>query len=422
MKMEHLSPTQIQQYASGELPPQEMLETDDHLSGCEACRRNLMESGRIKSRLAQWPLALLPDSAGHLAYEDLMLYVENHLDGMERGIVDAHLQSCPECIFQFRELQKARTDSMPSRSSYIENAKVLWYSPQFSTPFRVVSAAAIAAFVGLILLLVAPRPNQHLQAQLKSANEQAEKARQELQQTRSQVQELTNQIASLQNPPSAMASLQDHGKLISVDQMGKFNGGEELPAAYRQLASAALKDGNVPLPSWIRELHGQPGTLMGAGSEENSLRVLSPVGVVVESARPEFTWKPLGANSRYKVKVYDSDFHLVTESNPTTNTSWIPPKDLPRGNTYTWVVAARRGDSEVMAPQPPSPEAKFKVLEQAKLRDLKEFERKNSHFLLGLAYADAGLLEQAKREFQSLQKENPNSPLAARLLKSVDRP
>lgn len=418
--MEHLSAKQIQQYASGDLPIQEMLETDDHLSGCDACRRNLLESGRVKDQLAQWPVALLPDSTGHLAYEDLKLYLEDNLDEMDRGIVNAHLQSCSECILHFREMQEDQEGLRPARRSFVESAKVLWYSPQFSTPFRVVSFAAIAAFVALILALVAPRQNEQMQAQLKSANEQTEKARQELQKSNSRVQDLTNRIASLQNPSPVIASLLDHGRLISVDQAGKLNGGEEFPEAYKQLAGAALREGTVQFPSWTRELQGQTGTLMGARNEENPLRVVSPMGVVVESSRPEFTWMPLGSKSQYKVKVYDTEFRLVTESDPTASTSWIPPRDLARGKTYTWVVDARQGDSEVIAPRPPAPEAKFKVLEEAKFRDLRELERKSSHLLLGLAYADAGLREQAKREFLSLQKENPNSDLAVRLLKSVD--
>ncbi len=43
----------------------------------------------------------------------------------------------------------------------------------------------------------------------------------------------------------------------------------------------------------------------------------------------------------------------------------------------------------------------------------------NSRLLLGILYADAGMLDEAEREFQALLKKNPGSALARKLLRKV---
>jgi len=46
---------------------------------------------------------------------------------------------------------------------------------------------------------------------------------------------------------------------------------------------------------------------------------------------------------------------------------------------------------------------------------------RGSHLFLGLLYGREGLLHDAEREFRSLAEQNPDSPVARRLLASVSR-
>jgi hypothetical protein len=63
---------------------------------------------------------------------------------------------------------------------------------------------------------------------------------------------------------------------------------------------------------------------------------------------------------------------------------------------------------------------KFKVLEAAKARQLRSLKsRANSHLALGVFYALEGILDEAEREFQLLVNDNPDSPIAAKLLRTV---
>jgi len=74
----------------------------------------------------------------------------------------------------------------------------------------------------------------------------------------------------------------------------------------------------------------------------------------------------------------------------------------------------------VTSPSPAAPEMKFKVLEESKWQELDRLKRSaGSRLALGLFYARAGMLEEAERELKQLVSDNPNSPLARKLLHSV---
>ena len=95
---------------------------------------------------------------------------------------------------------------------------------------------------------------------------------------------------------------------------------------------------------------------------------------------------------------------------------------LERGRIYTWQVRATRKGDEVLMPPPAAPEAKFKVVDTAKAEELSQIRRSHarSHLILGLAYANAGLLEDSARELRKLVAANPKSSVARSLLHSVE--
>jgi hypothetical protein len=83
---------------------------------------------------------------------------------------------------------------------------------------------------------------------------------------------------------------------------------------------------------------------------------------------------------------------------------------------YTWTVHAIQEKS----PSTTVPTARFKVLEAAKVRELTRLQAQtNSHLVLGLFYVRAGMLPEAKQMLKLLADKNPNSPLARKLLQTV---
>jgi hypothetical protein len=61
------------------------------------------------------------------------------------------------------------------------------------------------------------------------------------------------------------------------------------------------------------------------------------------------------------------------------------------------------------------------VIDQAKMNEIDRARHAygSSHLTLGLLYAEAGLLREAEQEFRLLQKANPQSEIARKLLRQV---
>jgi hypothetical protein len=106
----------------------------------------------------------------------------------------------------------------------------------------------------------------------------------------------------------------------------------------------------------------------------------------------------------YVVEVYDEHFKLVSSSPQVTNLQWATTQALPRGHVYSWQVKAIKDGQETTSPRPPAPQAKFRVLDQAKVNELTRAKRAygSSHLMLGLLYAEAGLLKEAEAELRLL--------------------
>ena len=158
---------------------------------------------------------------------------------------------------------------------------------------------------------------------------------------------------------------------------------------------------------------------MSSDNQKDRFSVLEPAGRVLQTDKPAFRWSTLEGATGYVVEVYDAQFNLVTSSPQLTNPSWTTT--LPRGNVYSWQVKAIKEGQEITSPRPPAPQAKFRVLDQAKANELARAKRahSSSHLTLALLYADAGLLREAEQELRLLRKTNPNSELANKLLRQI---
>lgn len=179
--------------------------------------------------------------------------------------------------------------------------------------------------------------------------------------------------------------------------------------------------GNVHVPEVLKDLGQSSSAIMSFG-ERASFSLISPVGMIIMTDRPIFRWEPLPVADGYQVVVADAaDYHEVAVSPEVRQTVWRVDDVLARGRIYTWQVTARTPNGELKAPSPGAGEAKFKVLEAEKAVEIARAERQyaGSHLLLGLVYAEAGLLHQAEREFQALVADNPQSSVAKNLVLAV---
>jgi hypothetical protein len=217
-----------------------------------------------------------------------------------------------------------------------------------------------------------------------------------------------------------VASLEDNGRKIQLDDKGILVGLEELPEATRLFVRSALTNKALSKPEVLEKLTSPPISLMDPTASENSFRLLAPSGTVVATDRPNLRWQALKGATSYIVSVFDVDFNRVTRSAPQAATQWTSTK-LRRGIVYSWEVVAVRNGREVRSPVAPSPKAQFKILEAEKLLELTRLKQHTpiSHLALGITYARFGLLAEAEEQLQILARENPNSPVATRLLRTV---
>jgi hypothetical protein len=114
----------------------------------------------------------------------------------------------------------------------------------------------------------------------------------------------------------------------------------------------------------------------------------------------------------------------VQSSPPLRVTQWRAAQPLKRGQIYLWQITARlRNGNSVSSPIPPSPEARFQVLDQKKADELAGFReaRPESHLAIGILCAQAGLLEQGEHELAGVLEGDPDYKLAQNLLNSIQK-
>lgn len=439
----HLSDAELARYRERKMQPVELLEADDHLALCDACYARLSRAQAPPDKLlAAAGVAFAGASSAsepvHLTYEQMAALVDDKLDEIDREVLASHLELCERCEMEFndlRELSHAMATAsveaheplpraqMPRAQTFSERFISLWRLQAFRLPAQAAAALAIL-LLAVLLITTYLRRDETAGPRAQVAEPEAE----DLNWTDATVktppetppgpEEPDAAPRAVQAPAQTLVALSDGNSRVTLDSGGNLTG---LNAAPReeQAVKDALRNGRARLPSSLRELRGQSGTLMGDGGDGFSL--LSPVGVVVESNRPALSWSPLEGAASYTVTVFDANLAQVATSAPLQSTQWTPSAPLARGQTYVWQVRANIDGREVVAPPPAAARVKFRVLEEAKVESLTRARRMHarSHLVLGVMYAEAGLLDEAEREFRALLQANPQSRVARRLLESV---
>jgi hypothetical protein len=233
-------------------------------------------------------------------------------------------------------------------------------------------------------------------------------------------------VRRIKKSPSAstatVAEINDGNQKITVDVAGNVTGLDHLKPADAQIVKETLLAQNIAKPSELSELIGEQGVLRGSASADQTFRLLSPARIVTANDRPTFKWEALPGATSYRVYVGDADNREVADSGElqATLAEWTPSIPLPRGKVFTWAVIAKVEGRDVISPAASQPEVRFKVLSADSLRELDALQNgPRSHLAMGLFYARVGMLDEAESEFKILARQNPNSPLALKLLLSV---
>lgn len=427
---EHLTERQVNNYRERTISPAELIVLDRHVAACARCRStlNLTPPETQIRALAEE----LNSESEHISYEQLAAYVDGEMEPVEQEATESHLAVCSDCelllsdLHLFKNEVKAELgkEYLPPtervaprrRSSFYESLSALFV---FNSRAWAAALGVVALLtVGLIIWL-ASRSNQSRVAQPEVVQSGAPPAPEASPQVNG------NPAATPEPQPEAtphiLLALKDGSKEVTLDERGTLTGLEDLPPAYRQMIKTALSTQRVSDASALAGLRGKTGTLRGDAGDSSGFGPLNPLGIVTLTTRPAFSWTRLEGATHYSVSIYDANSNPVASSPKLSGTSWTVQSALKRGQIYSWQVTAIKEGEEIKAPVPPAAEARFKVLDEGRASELNSARRSfpSSHLTLGLLYAQAGLLDEAEREFLLLLRANPQSKVAQNLLQSV---
>jgi hypothetical protein len=394
---DHLSNEQLAAFRARTLGPAELLAVDDHVASCLQCRAMLGDAATTNRAFAALRAQVASEAAAdHPTYEQIERHVEGRSDEPERDRMNAHLDTCVRCADEVRDLAEFRAQRITPPTTSPARRTGHWPALPALVRWALVPAAAAAAVLAATIVFRGEAPQPAPSPRQAAAS-----------------------VSPL--PAPVRVALADGGRRVTLDEAGRLAG---LPAMSREDETAirvALETGRVKTPEFLTGLVEKPGTLLGAANDRGMLRLVGPIGTAVETARPTLRWLPLKGASSYTAAVFDAHLDPVATSPHLSATEWTLSRPLPRGHDYTWQVVARFDDREVTAPAPPAPEARFRVLEESLATDVVRAREAyaGSHLALGLAYARAGLLDEAERELHALADLNPDSAEARGLLRQV---
>lgn len=426
--IEHLAPKQVEDYCRQRLEVAELLSVSDHLGECAACRQRIdcaMNGDAAFFALRSAVFGEAPEIASpqlaraHLTAEQTAGYVDSTLSGEELQLVADHLTHCAPCALAVDDLQAFSKQIAPWLEREYQPATVPtptagWWPRTLASLaafFQRSPGLAFGAALAILLLAVTGWLIWRAPGDREPKPEIA-------------ISPAPPSPPAPSSPPApvpVVAQLKDGEDQLILDQEGKLSGAAGLPIAYQSMLKEALTNRRIERSSELKGLARPPSSLMSTDKQRSEFSVIEPVGKVLMTDHPTFRWSPMEGATVYVVEVYDSKFNLVVASPELISPAWTPPQSIARGKVYAWQVKAIKDGQEFKSPRPPMPQAKFRILDQAKATELANARRAyaSSHLTLGLLYAEAGLLKEAEQELRALEKANPDSEIARSLLNQV---
>ena len=427
---------ELERYLQGNIEPDRMLAIDAHICECEKCKSVINSLSALKSTGSNLGAELLtlrdcPE------YEDLSALVDGTLKSDQLKSVQAHANSCELCSNDIAYIQQLRSHAALREKISVKPGMTRRAATKPFSIWKWVSAGASIAIIAAVAITLGnpnSTPNQHkVIAKINPpANTAVEK---EHTNTTPSVANKPNipsgAVANNTNQPSSAgpeyASVLRDGryKVIKVDgklALAKKDGtlaGSTLEAQIEASIAQKLKTGKVKPPKQV--MLALNTTKLRANGEytppPTAPKLIAPIGKIVMSDTPSFTWSKVDLAESYRIKVIDEAGNPVFEG-VTQKNSLTLSKHLQRGRTYIWQVGVRFGADDQWAN---SYATRFVVLSEECYASIRNVKRQlpGSHIALGVAYESAGLYDEAAWEYRALRRDNPDSKLAYKLLSNV---
>jgi hypothetical protein len=415
---EHLTEQEIEIYRRRDVTGKRQI-IAAHLAVCNDCLKRVLDSEHSVvafNALSEAFLTSTDEKPFHLSELELERYSTGATARADRIICESHLEICKQCSEELGVLTAGQAAPKPKS----KRRSGIWSWQAWGvTPARVAVAIGLLGF--LLLAVVLWRQRSWVTVHEESARNAPQET--PLAPSPAPANEATPNSAEQVSPANQtiVASLKDNNREIRVDPEGKLTGMEGFDESSQRMVKAALSGEGLSKPNVLANISSPPIKLLGEPAGESTLQLIGPIGIVVTEQRPNLKWRELNGATSYVVSVFDNNFNSVAQSPPLTKLAWTIALPLQRGQTYSWEVTAVKEGKEITAPVAPAPRAQFRILEAEKLSALTKLkgQKPESHLALGLMYARLGLVTDAEREFRELVKENPDSALAKKLLRTV---
>jgi anti-sigma factor RsiW len=390
----HLNEGQVASFRNRSLAAAELIQVSQHIVECEVCRARVVSAGELYAGVEAVRAILDSEAAvpAHLTYNEIAAYVDHRLADEETGEFEQHVRECGSCAAALAELEVLRRDmAAPVKGpGWFARVSGIWREAfAWKAGMVLAGAAACAALVLVAVRKPAPEaysldasaPHQHMQQP---------------------------------------AGIRDGKRVIATSPAGIVTGLDDLPARLRASVARAITARQIEVPAELADLSRKRGVLLGSPTPAPRAELIGPMGIVVETPRPTLHWKPV-AGAEYQVSLFNDRFEEVAASPWIREADWQAPNVLVRGARYSWQLSVREKGAEFTVPTPPAPEARFRILSAAAEAEITQLKAADpdAHLVLGIEYAQLGLLDEAETELQQAHQRNPDSPAVAALLASV---
>jgi hypothetical protein len=452
--IEHIHSQKMRAFCARALENAEMTEIAEHLAACHECRRLFPEVFQEMNDHQPVSLNLSPELLfrhEHLDFEQLVSLADNNIDDEDREIVNIHLRACERCREDVRSFLAFRRQIKSAINIGLATGQPVKWTEKLSgwlyrpkAQLRPLYAGAVIVALGLALLAffllrddgkkdqralttpspetITPSPQPSVTASIPAPHSKSYEEPNRISGGKQSEQPTPAHGIGPTSDKDIIASLRDGDRKIVVSRTGAVRGIEAVPDGLRQPIRDALLSQEIGKPESLNEIAGEQGAARGNNDKKSPFKLLRPGKNVIAEDQPVFEWQAVEGASNFEVQVADSRGREVANSGrlPASVTHWSPATPLKRGVIYGWAVTAIVNGQTVTSPVPTAPEMKFKVLEAPKMRQLEQLRGRGfSHLALGVFYAREGMPAEAEREFQVLVNDNPDSQIAANLLRVV---
>ncbi len=406
---EHISKQILEKYGNREVDSADRLKTVLHLSKCEICFKEYQMIFPNQTNPDQ-DVSLVLNEADifHLDFQEhLQPFVDNEISEVDRVIVESHIKNCDSCAGSLRDLQEFG-NTLRLQKIVDEQAKheSIWkrFSAIFSEykkPLALAFGLLIALGLGLFLIFRTAQPLENDVTKTLPSNIST-----------------PNSVNSepINSSPTPNISSNIEPKATNVNQNLPKNETKDEPQNSNKDTNNAVEIkpqeielAELRLPKYLEDLKTKPEILRGTNDRiAEKLLIISPNGKVIRESSPMLDFGKIQGVESYEISIYNDSNQLKKEtifSNP-----WRVPMNLPKGKLYEWQVSAKSGEKNYLG------QGKFYLVSQAdenKIRSAKDSLQR------GKAFAEAGLIDVAKREFQNYLKQNPNSQSVKKLIQQL---